>query len=80
MSAAWSADGRSLYVVEQVNELARVFRRDIDTGRRTLVREIRAQPPAGLTSFELFVSRDGRAFAYTTSLRLANVYVIEGLR
>jgi hypothetical protein len=69
-----------LYVVEQVDELARVFRRDIDTGRRTLVREIRPQPPAGLTSFDLFVSRDGRAVAYTTSLRLANVYVIEGLR
>jgi hypothetical protein len=26
------------------------------------------------------VSRGGQAYAYTTSLRLANLYVIEGLR
>jgi Tol biopolymer transport system component len=78
--AAWSSDGKSLLLIEQVNELARVFRRDIETGQRTLVREIRAQSPAGLTSFEPFVSRDGRAYAYTRSLRLGNVFVIEGLR
>jgi Tol biopolymer transport system component len=78
--AAWSADGRSLFVVEQGGDTARVFRREIAGGRRELVRELRAQAPAGVTAFEVFVSRNGQAYAYTTSLRLANLYVVEGLR
>jgi hypothetical protein len=77
---AWSSDGRSLFVVEQTNAFARVFRRDVATGHRQLVREIRAQAPAGVTAFDVFVSRDGRSLAYSTALRLANVFVVEGLR
>jgi eukaryotic-like serine/threonine-protein kinase len=78
--AAWSADGRSLFVIEQDETVARIFRRDIVTGKRTLVHEIRAQSPAGVTSFDVFVSRNGEAYAYTTSLRLANVFIVSGLR
>ena len=78
--AAWSADGSSLFVIEQVDVVARVYRRDIASGKREFVRDIRAQSPAGTTSFEVFVSRNGQAYAYTHSVRLANVYVIEGLR
>jgi Tol biopolymer transport system component len=78
--AAWSADGRSLFVVEQSGDLARVFRRDLATGRRELMRELRAQTPAGVTAFEVFVSRSGQAYAYGTNMRLANLYVVEGLR
>jgi hypothetical protein len=78
--AAWAADGRSLFVVETAGDKARVFRREIATGKREFVRELRAQAPAGVTAFEVFVSRNGQAYAYGTSLRLANLYVIEGLR
>jgi predicted Ser/Thr protein kinase len=78
--ATWSADGRWLFLVEQSGDLARVFRREIAGGRREFVRELRAQAPAGVTAFEIFVSRDGQAYAYSTSSRLANLYVIEGLR
>jgi hypothetical protein len=53
---------------------------DLATGQRTFVREIRARSPAGVTSFDVFVSRDGRSYAYTTNLRLANVFVVSGLR
>ena len=80
MVAAWSGDGKALFVIEQADAVARVFRRELATGRRALVREIRAQSPAGLTAFDVLVSRDGRAYAYTKSVRLANVFVIEGLR
>jgi hypothetical protein len=78
--AAWSSDGRSLFVVEQADTVARVSRRDVATGRRDFVREVRAQSPAGVTAFDVFVSRNGRGFAYATALRLANLFVVEGLR
>ena len=50
------------------------------TGARSFVRKIRAQALAGVTAFDVFVSRNGESYAYVTALRLANVYVIEGLR
>ena len=78
--AAWSVDGRSLLVVEQAEEVARMFRRDILSGTREFLREVRIPEPAGVTAFDVFVSRDGQAYAYTKSLRLANVFVVEGLR
>jgi hypothetical protein len=78
--AAWSSDGNSLLLVEQVAHVARVFRRDIRSGSRTLVREIRVPEPAGITAFDVLVARDGQSYAYTKSLRRANVFVIEGLR
>jgi hypothetical protein len=78
--AAWSSDGRSLLTVEQVEHLARVFRRDVTSGRRELVREIRVEEPAGLSAVDLLLSRDGQSYAYTKQLRLANLFVIGGLR
>jgi hypothetical protein len=38
------------------------------------------QEPAGATAIDILLSRDGRSYAYTRRLRLANVFVLEGLR
>lgn len=69
-----------LLIVEQVEDLARVFRRNALSGTRELVREIRIQETAGLTSVDILLSRDGQSYAYAKQLRLANVFVVEGLR
>ena len=78
--AAWSSDGKSLLVVEQTEDVARVFRRDVVSGARELVREVRLQESAGVTQFDVLVSRDGQVYAYTKSIRLANLFVVDGLR
>ena len=78
--AAWSPDGRSLLTIEQADNVARVFRRNVISGAREFVREIRVQDAAGVTAFDILISRDGQAHAYTKSLRLANLFVVEGLR
>jgi len=78
--AAWSSDGKSLLTIEQVADLARVFRRDIVSGARALVREIRVHEIAGVTLLDFLVTRDGQAYAYTKSIRLANLFVVDGLR
>jgi len=77
---AWTSDAESLLIVEQREDLARVFRRDVLSGTRELVREIRFQEPAGLTAVDILLSRDGQSYAYTKQVRLANVFVVEGLR
>ncbi len=45
--AAWSSDGKFLLTLEQIGDLARLFRRDILSGRREFVREVRVQESAG---------------------------------
>jgi Tol biopolymer transport system component len=78
--AAWSSDGKALLIVEQLEHQARVFHRDVLSGARDLAREIRVPEPAGLTSVDILLSRDGQSYAYTKQVRLANVFVVEGLR
>jgi Tol biopolymer transport system component len=78
--AAWSADGTSLLIVEQVEERARVFHRDVVSGARQFVREIRVPEPAGVTAIDILVSPDAQSYGYTRQLRLANLFVVEGLR
>ncbi len=59
--AAWSLDGKWLLIVEQLEDRARVFRRDVLSGTRELVREIRIQEPGGVTSVDILLSRDGQS-------------------
>ncbi len=76
----FSADGRSLFVVESLASSARVFRRDIATGRRELWKEISVSDPAGVLMFEPHLARDGKSYvAACWSLR-TNLYLVEGLK
>jgi len=80
LPARWSTDGRSILLVEPNGANARIVRRTIETGRRVLVREVRLPDPAGVTQFDLWVSRDGDAYTYTLGRRTDNLFLIEGLR
>ncbi len=76
----WSADGRALFVVELANTVARLFRRELATGERAFVREVKVHEPAGVTAFDVWVSGDGAAYAYSALRRVSNLFVIQGLR
>ncbi len=78
--ARWSADGEALYFVELEAASARLYGRDLATGERSLVREIRAPDPAGVTRFDLYVARDGEAYAYTLDTQLTNLFLLENVR
>ena len=79
MLARWSADQASLYLVEQRGAVATIYDRDIETGERTRLREIRVPDPAGVTRFELWVAGDGAAYAYTLDRMLSNLYLVENV-
>jgi hypothetical protein len=76
----WDASGERLYFVEREGANARIVERSVATGERRTIREIRAPDPAGVTRFDLWVSRNGEAYAYTLDRWLHNLFVIEGLR
>jgi hypothetical protein len=50
------------------------------SGARQFVREIRVPEPAGVTAIDILVSPDAQSYGYTRQLRLANLFVVEGLR
>jgi len=77
----WSSDGSMLYGYH-VGELpSRIYKVGIDTGKQTMVQELRPVVPAGVVMVApVQVSRDGRRFAYSYNQTLSVLYLISGLR
>jgi WD40 repeat protein len=77
----WSTDPSRIFVATWSGPRARIESLDITSGRRTPVREITISDPAGaLTTPELFVSPDGRAYVYGLPRMLSTLYLVTGLR
>ncbi|HNJ39885.1 MAG TPA: winged helix-turn-helix domain-containing protein [Acidobacteriota bacterium] len=76
----WSADGRSLFLVQGENPL-RISRFDIETGHKEFLREIQYFDQAGLISMiPILYSADGKSYAYTYVRKLSNLYLLDGVR
>jgi len=75
----FSDDGRSLYVRRR--PWARVHRIDLDSGRRELWKELMPADPAGVGGIPtVFLSADGRSYAYSYGGALSQLYLVEGLK
>lgn len=79
--AAIPADGRSVLVASSAIISLDVFRVDLASSRRELVKKIRPADPAGLFmqpngSF----TPDGKYYAYFFALGLSELYAVDGLR
>ncbi|HUL79970.1 MAG TPA: protein kinase, partial [Vicinamibacteria bacterium] len=77
---AWSADGGALIVTEVEGAVGRAYRRDLVTGRRELIKEVRPPDPTGLSLFWLLMAPDGRSYAYQYYRNLSSLFLVEGLR
>jgi tRNA A-37 threonylcarbamoyl transferase component Bud32 len=76
-----SVDAKSAFVWRQAEIPARVHRVDLETGERTLWRELTPPDPTGIYRIaRLQISSDGAAYAYTYYMHLMDLHVIEGLR
>jgi Tol biopolymer transport system component len=80
--AQWSADGKFLYAARPEDVPAKVYRIEIETGRRELWRELLPADPAGVNRFEwIAISPDGRSYAYSYMRSIASdLYLVEGLK
>jgi Tol biopolymer transport system component len=77
----WSPDGRFLFTRRGGEIPARIWRLEISTGKKELVREVAPSDPAGVTAIEsLIVTPDGRSLAYSYLHNLSDLYVVEGLK
>jgi Tol biopolymer transport system component len=80
----WSGDGRYLYVSRQQELPGKVFRIEIETGRRELWKELMPADPAGVAHVNespIAISRDGKSYAYTyIRFVVSDLYLLKGLR
>src|SRR5205807_1623545 len=79
--ARWSADGRSLYLFQGKMPM-KLYRLDLATGRRELLKEIVPSDPSGVVLINEFplVTPDGKSYAYTLERELCDLYLVEGLK
>jgi hypothetical protein len=77
----WSPDGRFLYIHRGGGFPGKIWKLEIATGRRELLREIALADPAGVTSIEqIFLTPDARTLVYGYYHNLSDLYVVSGLK
>jgi Tol biopolymer transport system component len=80
----WSADARALYVRSYGDSDTRIYKVDLSTGRRELVKEI-VPDPVGLIGLEVNpggvqITPDGKSYVYTYWTALRDLFLAEGLK
>lgn len=77
----WSADGDSLYVYHDRELPLKIFRLNLSTGHRELLREITPADPAGrLGSVNVLLTPDGKGYVYAFTRHLSDLYLVKGLK
>jgi Tol biopolymer transport system component len=79
----WSTDGRSIYMrraADSDDRKVRIFRVDLETGRWEVWKEIAPAETAGTSVGGVFMTPDGKSYAYAVSRDLSQLYLVEGLK
>ena len=77
----WADDGHSLFVFKRNVLPARVFRLDVETGKRTAWVELMPADPVGVTRIPtIAMTPDGKTYAYNFTRELSDLYRIRGLK
>ncbi len=72
----WDQDGAHIFVVQEGDESATIYRVDAMTGRREVWKQIKPNDPAGMLSLShFFVTPSGNAYAYNAERVLSALYV-----
>ena len=78
---SWSSDGRSLYIYQPGELPASVNRLDIQTGQRTLWKQLLPSDPAGVETIgPILMTPDAKTCVYGYHRMLADLYLVEGLK
>ena len=79
--AGWAGDSQSLFFVQPDIYPVKVYKVDVSTGARKVIKEIMPEDPVGLDSvFAMRVSRDEKSIAYSYQRSLSELYLVTGLK
>ncbi len=81
MPVRWSSDGSALYGYHTGELPSRIYKLAIETGKQTMIHELRPGVPAGVVMVApVVMNRDGTQFAYSYSQVSSVLYLISGLQ
>ena len=79
--AQWSEDGSLLYGYHVGEFPARIYQKEIATGKETMLQELKPGVPAGVVLVApIVISRDGKRFAYSYNQTISALYLVSGLK
>jgi hypothetical protein len=79
--AGWAADSQSVYVFRPELYPVKIYRLNLKTGERKMIREIMPEDAVGLDSiFSVRVSRDERTIVYAYQRSFSELYLVTGLK
>ena len=77
----FNADGHGLYIYQPGELPARVYHLDIETGKRTLWKELMPYDPAGVENIgPILMTPDAKTCVFGYHRMLADLYLVEGLK
>ncbi len=77
----FSTDGKSLYIYQPGELPARVYRLDLQSGQRTLWKELMPYDPAGVENIgPILMTPDAKTCVFGYHRMLADLYLVEGLK
>jgi serine/threonine protein kinase len=77
----FSTDGKALYIYQPGELPARVYRLDVQTGQRTLWKELMPYDPAGVENIgPILMTPDAKTCVFGYHRMLADLYLVEGLK
>ncbi|HEV2323159.1 MAG TPA: protein kinase, partial [Terracidiphilus sp.] len=77
----WAGDGHSAYVYQDYKTSAELYRLDLTSGKRMLVRTLAPSDSAGLTDVRpVRITSDGKTYAYSYDRALSELYLVEGVK
>ena len=77
----FSSDGRKLFLWRWGELPAKVYRVDLDSGRREVWRALMPADPAGIVAIgPVQITPDGRTCAFTYGRLISNLYLVGGLK
>lgn len=76
----WTSDGHGVFVADGRHLPVQVFRVDLESGQRTLWKEITPPDPSGIAgAINVVITPDGKSYAYTYRRVLSDLYLVPGL-
>ncbi len=77
----WSSDARALFVFNREGLPVRIYRLDLATGKKQLIKEFMPADPGGIAGItSIAMTGDAKTFAFNYRRRLSELFVVEGLK
>jgi serine/threonine protein kinase/Tol biopolymer transport system component len=77
----WGTEGKSLYIYQPGELPAKVYNLDLQSGKRTLWKELMPSDPAGVENIgPVLLTPDAKTCVYGYHRMLADLYLVEGLK